>query len=392
MILIENMQGTSRSVQLRKMVIKLGSAVIAGKGNQMDEQALGAVADSVAHLRGQGVQVILVSSGAIGMGKRMFPEFTPKTIPDRQAMAALGQVSLMHAYKDLFNARGFRVAQILLTRDDMNDRRRYLNARYTLERLLELGVVPVINENDTVTIDELQFGDNDQLSALVATKMNADLLVILSVVDGLYPSDPDRPAGRRAANKKNLDASLIPVVEHWNDEVLDHAGQSRSSLGAGGMMTKLMAVRLAAQAGVHSVIACGKTPGIIGQIVTGHFRGTYFAPQDSRRLSGRDRWIAFGRSAAGRQLVIDAGARNALVVGKKSLLPAGICEVRGEFARGDLVEVIGPDYERVAKGLVNYDSSEVERIKGKKTSQVREILGDLEYEEVIHRDNMAMVD
>lgn len=390
MITIENMQGTGRTVQLKKMVIKLGSAVVTGKGQQLDESALAAVADSVGRLRSAGVQVILVSSGAIGMGKRLFPEFTPKTIPDRQAMAAIGQVALMHTYKNLFNARGFRSAQILLTRDDMNDRRRYLNIRYTLERLLELGVVPVINENDTVTIDELRFGDNDQLSSLVATKMSADLLVILSVVDGLYPSDPTESKGNGAGHKKER-SGPIEAVETWDEALMGFAGTGRSSLGTGGMVTKLAAVRNASLSGVHSVIACGKTEGIIDQILSGRFCGTYFAPEDGRRLSSRDRWIAFGRSAAGRKLVIDAGACEALVVGKKSLLPAGVREVHGEFTRGDLVEVIGPDGERIAKGLVNYDSGEMERIKGKKTAQIREILGDLDYTEAIHRDNMAVL-
>ena len=387
MIVIDNIQGTGRTVQLRKIVIKLGSSVVAGKGHEMDEAALGALADSVALLRAAGVGVILVSSGAIGMARRQFPEFKPKTMPDRQALAAIGQVGLMHAYKELFNARGFRAAQVLLTRDDMNDRRRYLNARYTLERLLELGAVPVINENDTVTIDELlSFGDNDQLSALVAAKMNADLLVILSVVDGLFAGDPAQRKGRRGE-----DDGPIPVVEKLNEDVLGHAGKSRSSLGAGGMASKLLAVRIASQAGMHTVIANGKTPGIIEQILSGSFRGTYFAPREEHQYKGRERWIAFGRSAAGRQVVIDAGAREALVVGKKSLLAAGVREVRGEFARGDLVEVLGPGGERVAKGLVNYDSRELDQIKGQKTPQIREILGYLDYQEVIHRDNMAVI-
>jgi len=386
MIVIDNIQGTGRTVQLRKIVIKLGSSVVAGKGHEMDEAALGALADSVALLRAAGVGVILVSSGAIGMARRQFPEFKPKTMPDRQALAAIGQVGLMHAYKELFNARGFRAAQVLLTRDDMNDRRRYLNARYTLERLLELGAVPVINENDTVTIDELlSFGDNDQLSALVAAKMNADLLVILSVVDGLFAGDPAERKTRKD------DDGPIRVVEKLSEEVLSHAGKSRSSLGAGGMASKLLAVRIASLAGVHTVIASGKTPGMIEQILTGRFRGTYFAPREEHQFKGRERWIAFGRSAAGRQVVIDAGAREALVVGKKSLLAAGVRGVRGEFARGDLVEVLGPGGERVAKGLVNYDSRELEQIKGQKTSQIREILGYLDYQEVIHRDNMAVI-
>lgn len=386
MIVIENIQGTQHSVQLKKMVIKLGSAVVLGKDKEPDLAALGSMADSVARLRAQGVQVIIVTSGAIGIGKRMFPEFTPKTIPDRQAMAAIGQVGLMHTYKELFNARGFRAAQVLLTRGDMEDRRRYLNARYTLEKLLELGAVPVINENDTVTIDELRFGDNDMLSALVASKMKADLLVILSVADGLYANDPGEKGTDGAG------AGPIEAVETLDETVMGHAGKSTSGAGTGGMVSKLTAVRIAGLAGVHAAIAGGKTPGIIDQILTGRFRGTYFAPlREQRNFKGRDRWIAFGRIAFGRKLVIDEGACHALVIGKKSLLAAGVREVHGTFERGDLVDICGPDGTRVAKGLVNYDSGELERIKGKKTSQIREILGDVEYTEAIHRDNMAML-
>lgn len=391
MLTIEKIQGTAHSLKLRKIVIKLGSAVVVGKGQQIDEAALGALADSVARLRQHGVQVILVSSGAIGMGKRLFPEFSPKTIPDRQALAAIGQVSLMHTYKELFNARGFRAAQVLLTRDDMDDRRRYLNARYTLERLLELGVVPVINENDTVTVDELKFGDNDQLSAVVATKMKADLLVILSTVDGLYPSDPTAAAQEKNPSKKSEQAKLIPVVDRWGEEILAMAGSGKSNLGTGGMITKLRAARMATLTGIHTVIACGKTHGIIDQIAGGQFRGTYFTPQDGHRFSGRERWIAFGRNAAGRQLVVDDGARRALVEGKKSLLPAGVRAIHGEFVRGDLVEVVGLDGERIARGLVNYDSQEMELIKGRKSAEIRELLGSVSYEEAIHRDNLCVL-
>lgn len=384
MIEIPDMQGTGQSIRLGKVVIKLGSAVIAGKGSQMDMAAMTSLADSVATLREKGVQVVIVSSGAIGMGRRIFEDFKPRTIPDRQALAAIGQVGLMHTYKTLFNERGFRAAQVLLTRDDMEDRRRYLNARYTLERLLELGVVPVINENDTVTIDELQFGDNDELSAVVATKINADLLIILTTIDGLYSIDPASGEGDREKGQ------LIPVVKTIDESIMGVAGQSRSNLGTGGMATKLTAVRVATHGGVHAAIACGKTPGIIDQIVSGQFRGTYFIPGKQRQLTGKDRWIAYGRKACGR-ILIDAGACEALVTRKKSLLPAGICAVEGSFDCGDLVEVIAPDGKRIAKGLSNYSAEDIERIKGKKTSQLREILGDLRYKEVIHRDNLVMI-
>lgn len=382
MIRVESMQGTQHTLTLRKIVIKLGSAVVVGPGDQPDLAALSAVADSIAALRARGVQVILVSSGAIGMGRRRLPAFKSKTIPDRQALAAIGQVGLMHTYKDLFEARGFIAAQVLLTRGDMEDRRRYLNARAALDRLIELGAVPVINENDTVTIDELKFGDNDELSALVASKLGADLLVILSSVAGLFDCDPTQARGRKA--------SVVPVVEAPTAATMDLAESSRTGLGTGGMITKLSAMQIAHLAGVHGAIAHGKTPGIIDQILTGRFAGTYFAPRSGPRLSGRHRWLAFGRKAAGRRLIVDDGARRALVEGKKSLLPAGVRAVEGDFAKGDIVEVATPDGAVIARGLVNYDAAIMQRILGLKTPQIRELLGAVDYEEAIHRDNLIV--
>lgn len=381
MIEIPDIQQSGRTVQLRKIVIKLGSAVIAGKDRQPDLAALASIADSVAALRQRGVEVIIVSSGAIGMGRLAFPKFSARTIPDRQALAAIGQVGLMHTWKHLFNDRGFRVAQILLTRGDMEDRRRYLNTRYTLERLAALGAVPVINENDTVTVDELKFGDNDELSAVVATKIGADMLVILSVAPGLLEKDGGKKGG--------LTARIIPFVDHL-DGVLGHVSNEKSSIGLGGMASKLSAVRMATQAGVSVVIAGGKTPAIIGQIMSGRFTGTYFAPHCEKRISGRGRWLAFGRKPQGR-VIVDEGAREALVARKKSLLPAGIREVAGAFDAGDLVEISGPDGATFARGLVSYDAATLDRIKGKKTIQIREILGELEYEEAIHRDNLVVL-
>ena len=383
MIRIDQIQGTEHSADLRKIVIKLGSVVVVGPGDQPDMAALGSVADSIAALRAGGVQVILVSSGAIGMGRRRLPEFKARTIPDRQALAAIGQVGLMHTYKDLFEARGFIAAQVLLTRGDMEDRRRYLNARAALDRLLELGAVPVINENDTVTIDELKFGDNDELSALVASKMGADMLVILSSVSGLFDCDPTQAGrGRKAA--------MVRVVEAPDAATLGLAEATRSGLGTGGMITKLSAMQIAHQAGVHGVIAHGKTPGMIEQILSGNFTGTYFAPRGGRKLSGRHRWLAFGRKAAGKRLIIDDGARRALVEGKKSLLPAGVRAIDGDFARGDIVEVAGLDGELIGRGLVNYDADVMRRILGLKTGQIRELLGAVDYEEAIHRDNLIV--
>lgn len=409
MIRIENVQGTGRTIELKKLVVKLGSAVVAGEGHAPDEVALGGIADGVARLREQGVQVILVSSGAIAMGRRATPDFVPHTIPDRQALAAIGQVGLMRAYKDLFNARGFLAAQVLLTRDDMESRQRYLNARYALERLLDLGAVPVINENDTVTIDELRFGDNDELSALVATKMEADLLVILSVVDGLYEGDPTKALKKKSeirnskfeSNESKSEILIsktgmrdsgggpILFVEKVDEAVQAMAEASRSAAGTGGMITKLRAMQMTARAGVHGMIAGGRRTGILEQIATGRFTGTYFCPSATRRLPSRERWIAFGRRPKG-EIVIDAGARQALVVGKKSLLPAGVVEVRGVFERGELIEIVDQAGICIARGLTSFSSAEIEKIKGKKTNQIEKILGSVDYQEIVHRDNLAM--
>lgn len=384
MIRIENIQGGPYAIDLRKVVIKIGSAVLIGRGDRVDEAVMVSVADSIAALRKRGVQVIVVSSGAVGMGRRVFPDAPADSIPDRQALAAIGQVGLMHTYKNHFNARGFRAAQVLLTREDMDDRRRYLNARYTLERLLELGAVPVVNENDTVTVDELQFGDNDELSALIAAKMQADLLIILSIVAGVYAEDPDRAekAGRRP--------EVIPVIERIDENARRLAGPGASALGRGGMVTKLSAARIAAMAGVHTVIAGGKTPEIVNQVLSGRFGGTYFPPEP-KKLRGRTRWIAFGRQARGRRVVVDDGAREALVRRNKSLLAAGVREVHGSFEPGDVVEVVGADGECIARGLINYSDAQLRLIMGKRTKDIRAVLGEIQYDEVIHRDNLAII-
>jgi glutamate 5-kinase len=378
MIRIDDFQGTGRTIELRKLVVKLGSAVVTGEGYQIDEPVLAGVADTAARLRDQGVQTILVSSGSIAMGRRACVGFVPRTIPDRQALAAIGQVGLMHAYKRLFNERGLLAAQVLLTRGDMESRGRYLNARYTMERLLDLGAVPVVNENDTVTVDELKFGDNDELSALVATKMDADLLVILSVADGLHARLPARGEA----------GDPIPVVEHINGDVLGLVDGSLSISGTGGMSTKLEAMRMVTHAGVHGIIAAGKSVGILDAIVGGRFRGTYFMPSRDRRMPGKTRWIAYGRKPRGR-LIVDDGARAALVERKKSLLAAGVRGVEGIFDRGELVEIADPSGHPFARGLVSYSSAEIDRIKGENTAQIKKLLGTVDYKEVVHRDNMA---
>lgn len=384
MIRIKNIQGGDESVEMRKLVVKLGSAVVAGEDDGVDRAAMSNLAASIARLMERRVQVIVVSSGSVGIG-RARTGLNGATIPDRQALAAIGQVGLMRAWRAPFERRGIRVAQILLSRDDMADRRRYLNARYTLERLLEMGVVPIINENDTVTIEELKFGDNDELSALVATKMKADMLAILSRVDGLHRTDP-------GAKGSTFDAPIVEVIDGVSGEVRAMIGDSKSELGAGGMGTKIEAMRMASQAGVHAALANGKTPKILDAIATGTFRGTYMPPAArATKMNARASWLAFGGRSAGRRLTVDAGAMKALIEGKKSLLAVGVTGVEGAFERGDVVEVAGPGGEKIAKGLVNFSSSEMVQIKGLKSPKIHKLLGEVDYDEVIHRDNLAML-
>lgn len=372
MINIDNMQGTGKGFGVHKVVIKLGSAVLAGEKKPIDEAVLRQLAKACADFQSAGVGVIIVTSGAVGVGRATM-ERKPQNIPDRQALAAIGQVGLMHTYKQCFNRRGMRVAQLLLTREDMEDRRRYLNARYTIERLLEMGAVPVINENDTVTIDELKFGDNDELSAVVASKIKADLLIILSVVDGVLESDQQ---------------TTIPVITNLA-EVQQHIGSHTSGLGTGGMHTKLTAMDMASSAGTHVVLANGKRKGIIGKILKGRFPGSYLPARGNGKLSSRSRWLAFGRRPHG-SLKIDAGACRALVEGKKSLLAAGVTAIHGTFACGDVVEILGPKGEALGRGLINFSSEQMQQIQGMKTPQIRKLLGETDYEEVVHRDNLVL--
>jgi glutamate 5-kinase len=287
----------------------------------------------------------------------------------------------MRLYAEVFARYGRKVAQLLLTRDDMEDRRRYRNARYTLDMLYEMGVVPIINENDTVTIDELKFGDNDMLSAIVAAKLEADLLVLLTVVDGLFDASP----------KRSKDANLIPVVERVTTEIKRLVYSGKSTYGSGGMESKLESVEYAGLAGIPSIIAHGKKRAILSNIFSGTIDGTLFLPRKCRRLSARERWIAFGKIGGGRKLILDKGACEALVSRGKSLLAVGISKVVGDFKRGDVVQVCNQSDELLGKGLVNYSSEEIRKIKGSKSSEIQKILGYMDYDEVVHRDNFVLL-
>jgi glutamate 5-kinase len=287
----------------------------------------------------------------------------------------------MHLYEEIFRKKQVAVAQVLLTESDMNDRRRYLNARTTLLRLLDLKVIPIINENDTVAVDELKIGDNDTLSARVASKVDADLLVILTDVDGLFDRDP----------RKSKQAKLIPLVEKVTSELAESAAGAGSILGTGGMVTKLAAARIATASGVTMYIVNGNQPNILLRVTKNESVGTRFLPQKRRKLTARERWIAYGGSSTGNRIRVDIGAKQAILKSGKSLLPSGIIAVEGKFNPGDVVQIADPDGFEFARGLVNYTAEEVNRIKGLKSAQVKSILGYKYYDEVIHRDNLVLL-
>jgi glutamate 5-kinase len=363
------------------LVLKLGSAVLTTATGDLDLSVMRDVCDSVARRMQAGHNTILVTSGAVAAGRGALGQKTkPATIAEKQALAAVGQTRVMQQYAELFARHGVIVGQMLLSRSDMEDRRRYLNARYTLEELLRRRCVPIINENDTVTIDELKFGDNDGLAALVAVKMHAQALVIFSDVDGLYDSNP----------KARRDAALIETVEKVTPALIEGfcAPTKGAGVGSGGMTSKMRATRTATTHGVCVAIANGKVQGQLEAILSGVFRGTFF-PAQPRRLSSRREWILTGRSAVLRRIVVDDGARTALVQGHKSLLPAGIRAVEGKFQAGDIAEVVDLSGEFLGRGIVSYGSSDLEQIKGHKTGEIQAILGARHYDEAIHRDNFA---
>jgi glutamate 5-kinase len=366
----------------RRIVVKVGTRLLTGGRLDVDRRYILRLVGAVARLWAQGRQVAIVTSGAIGAGcgRLGFTE-RPSSLPERQACAAAGQVMLMKLYAQAFRrVRPPRaVGQLLLTRDGLEARQRYLNVRNTLEALFSRGAVPVINENDTVSVDEIRFGDNDMLSALVSTVAEAHLLIILTDVPGLMTAPPrERP-----------DAQLIHTVPEITPEVEALAGPADSLLGMGGMVSKLEAAKVVRASGIPLVLVGGHDPEVLLHVVEGRQAGTYFPPKGDR-LAARKQWLAFTAQPRG-VLRVDAGAREALVKRHKSLLPSGIVQVEGQFETGDLVALAGPDGRPFARGLSNYSSVELGKIRGKKTSQIAKELGELLFDEVIHRDNLVVL-
>jgi glutamate 5-kinase len=367
--------------RVRRLVVKVGTGQVTTPEAGPDRRRIGALAAELAALRADRIEVTLVTSGAIATGMaRLALARRPRTVPEKQAAAAVGQSALMRHYEAAFKRHGVAVGQVLLTAHDIGDRARYLNARNTLLALLHLGVVPIVNENDTVAVDEIKVGDNDNLSALVASLIEADLLVLLTDVDGLYTANP---ALDGAARK-------LDTVEAVTDDILRLVWAGAGTGAVGGMATKLQAAQKAAAAGIPMIIASGGTPGVLVRLLRGEPHGTYFTPK-ADRLAARKRWIGFAVPPQGR-LTVDAGAVRALTLGGKSLLPSGVVKVEGAFAAGELVAVVGEaDGKEFARGLVNFDAPELERIRGAKTREIESRLGYKSFDEVIHRDNLVVL-
>jgi glutamate 5-kinase len=364
--------------KVRRIVLKVGSRVLTAKGRTLSQPVFDRLAREVSAAKTLGFEIVIVSSGAIaaGMGRLGLSE-KPKTIPQKQASAAIGQSALMWNYERAFSFFGERVAQILLTRDDLSNRKRYLHARNTLFTLLGLGVIPVINENDTVVVEEIKFGDNDNLSALVTNLVNADLLIILSDIDGLYDRDPRLHKG----------AKLIPLVSEFTEDLERKASGTVSPLGIGGMVTKLQAARKAALFGLPTILANGMVEGMLEKILRAEEVGTLFTSQVNK-LTSRKHWIAFTLEPMGR-ITVDEGAKKAILQKGKSLLPSGVLGAEGKFGLGDPVVLTDLSGREFAKGLVNYAVQEINKIKGLKTSELESRLGYKYSEEIIHRDDLV---
>lgn len=365
------------------LVIKIGTSLLSGQ-RAFEGHVMESVVKEICLLKqAHPLNVLIVSSGAIGCGMNTLKlAKRPEALPEKQAVAAVGQATLMHYYETLFMTygEGLHTAQVLLTLRDLDQRDSYLNVRNTIQNLFAMNsIIPIVNENDSTAVDQLRFGDNDTLAAKIAAKLGAGLLIILSDIDGLYAGNP----------QKDPEAPHIPEVSEITSEIEEYAGGAGTATGTGGMRTKLVAAKIAFAAGVPAIIANGHTPNIITSVLAGEARCTHFKPGESA-LSHRKRWIAFGRTVQG-VLRIDEGARNAIVHQGKSLLSAGITESRGNFGAGDAVEIKDSAGATVARALVNYSSAEIAKIMGHQSHEIAALLGEKTYDEVVHRDNLVLI-
>lgn len=364
--------------QARRWVVKIGSALLTANGQGLDQQAMRSWVEQMVALAQQGIELILVSSGAVAEGMvRMGISHRPDSLHDLQACAAIGQMGLVQAYESHFREFNCKTAQILLTHEDLSDRQRYLNARSTLTALINWKVIPVINENDTVATDEIRFGDNDTLAALVANLVDAEALIILTDQEGMFDRDP----------RHDATATLLPEVRAMDESLFAMAGGG-GVLGRGGMITKVRAARFAARSGCATVIASGRSPNILQRLAAGESLGTLLLPDDDR-LTARKQWLAAHLQTAGR-VVLDKGAVRALIEQGRSLLPVGVKAVEGQFLRGEAVACVDEAGKQLAVGLVNYNAEEARQIIGLSSLQIADVLGYMSDEELMHRDNIAI--
>lgn len=364
---------------VKRIVIKVGTSTLTHSTGLLNLNRIEKLVRQISDIHNRGIEVILVSSGAIGAGiGKLGLKEKPKTIPQKQAAAAVGQGILLHMYEKLFSEYGKIAAQILLTREDVSHRTRFLNARNTFFALLEQGVIPIVNENDAISIDEIKFGDNDTLSAMVASIAEADLLILLTDIDGLYDSNPNT----------NPDAKLIRFVEDITEEIEGCAGDSGSKLGTGGMITKINAAKIATYSGSSMVIVDGSTPNILNEILNGSEVGTLFKGK-THPLQARKHWMAFSANTNG-HIIIDEGAEEALIQNHKSLLPKGILFANGSFEQGDVVAILNTSNQVIAHGISNYNSDDIELIKGLDSHDIEDKLGYKTYDVIIHADNMSI--
>ncbi len=372
-------RGRSDLSGVRRIVVKIGSSLLADATSGIRREAIDRLADEVAALHARGIEVAIVSSGAVALGRvRMGWGDRKLTVHEKQAAAAIGQPHLMRAYSRAFERHGRMVAQMLLTKDDLRHRRRYLNASNTSETLFSAGVVPVVNENDTVVVEEIKFGDNDSLAALVSLLIDADLLVIMTDVDGFYDRSPEAPGARR-----------LDVVEHLTPAIIQAAGGVGSSFGTGGMASKIDAVRISTRGGVAVAIVNGQRRHALSSLLAGADTGTLFLCSGDRH-SKRQHWIADVLTPVG-AVRVDAGAERALLECGGSLLPVGIIEVTGHFDKGECIDIVGQQGKPIARGLTNYNAEDLRRIQGHPSQEIESILGYMDFSSVIHRDNLVLL-
>ncbi|HEX3033535.1 MAG TPA: glutamate 5-kinase [Thermodesulfobacteriota bacterium] len=366
--------------RVKRAVIKIGSSVLTDENGELTEEIFDDIAREVSGIKSRSPEIIIVSSGAIAAGmKKMGLSEKPKEVSTKQAIAACGQSALMWCYEKAFSEFGEKVAQILLTHDSFSIRTRFLNARKTLFTLLRMGVIPIVNENDTVAVEEIIFGDNDNLAALITSLVEADLLVLLTDIDGFYSKDP----------RKYDDAELISEINVINKKVEEIAGETHGKTTTGGMKTKIQAVKTAAAFGVPTIIANGKKSGTLSDIFSGIELGTLFLPA-KEKLKSRKHWIAFTLKPSG-SILIDDGAKKAIVNSGRSLLPSGVREVHGDFESGELIRCVDEIGIEVARGLTSYSSDEIRKLRGAKTADIEKILGYKYSDEIIHRDDLVIV-